>query len=505
MIQKRYYLFLSLIIIIIIAMTMCKLDHDGSNSEGENPEINIKKDTINIPSGTGNYDFGSIIADGDGGTAGSDITFTIENLGTADLTVSSISITAGNMGDFDLTDNTSSPVAPSGSTTFTMRFDPLTTGSKSATVTISNNDSDEGTYTFTIIGIGVEWYGIQTVDAIGDVGSWTSIAVDDSNIYISYWDYTNDDLKFAKSTDFGITWPVENIKTVDSEGSVGAHSSIARNDNYIYISYLQTTGTPDALKFAKSSDWGSTWPSENIFTFNLIGEYEGWWTSLEVNSSNFYIIYGGKPNAIDPYCLKFVKSTDSGASWTTIPIDDSCSPAYNSLAIDEDNIYISYAESHKIVLAKSQDGGTTWQFLPVDTTGNNESDSSIVIESNNIYISYFDCTNGDLRFAKSTDGGATWQTLTIDAGVNTSGTRTSIAADENNIYISYWDKTNCDLKFAKSTDYGNTWNIKTIDSIGDVGGSSSIEVNGNYIFISYYDDTNGDLKFAKSIDGGLTW
>ena len=40
----------------------------------------------------------------------------------------------------------------------------------------------------------------------GDAGKYNSIAVDGSNIYISYLDYYNGDLKFVKSTDGGKTW-----------------------------------------------------------------------------------------------------------------------------------------------------------------------------------------------------------------------------------------------------------------------------------------------------------
>ena len=122
---------------------------------GLQPEINVKQGSTDLLDGADTYNFGSVLADGNDGSASSDITFTIENKGAVDLTISDVAITAGNTGDFDLTDNTSSPVSgPSGITTFTIRFDPLTSGSKSATVTISNNDSDEGTYTFIVTGEG---------------------------------------------------------------------------------------------------------------------------------------------------------------------------------------------------------------------------------------------------------------------------------------------------------------------------------------------------------------
>jgi hypothetical protein len=45
---------------------------------------------------------------------------------------------------------------------------------------------------------------------------------------------------------------------------------------------------------------------------------------------------------------------------------------------------------------------------PGDAGANVGQDNSIAVYGTNIYISYFDLTNYDLKFAKSIDGGETW-------------------------------------------------------------------------------------------------
>ena len=97
----------------------------------------------------------------------------------------------------------------------------------------------------------------KTVDSAGIVGRYTSIAVDGANVYVSYYDYSYGNLKFAVSTDGGATWGLGNVKTVDSAGDVGKYTSIAVDGSNVFISYYDNTNGD--LKFAKSIDNGDTW------------------------------------------------------------------------------------------------------------------------------------------------------------------------------------------------------------------------------------------------------
>jgi hypothetical protein len=70
------------------------------------------------------------------------------------------------------------------------------------------------------------WPGVWnkfTLDSAGDVGKWSSIAVDaDRTVHIAYYDATYGDLKYLRWQN-GATA----ISTVDSEGDVGTYASIA--------------------------------------------------------------------------------------------------------------------------------------------------------------------------------------------------------------------------------------------------------------------------------------
>jgi gliding motility-associated-like protein len=121
------------------------------------PEISVEGNGIEIvdgdvtPSNLDYTDFGlqNVVS----GTI--ERTFTIRNNGNAALNLTGtpiISITGS--ADFTVLTQAVTPVAASGQTTFTISYNPSTVAVHTATITISNNDTDENPYNFTIQGTG---------------------------------------------------------------------------------------------------------------------------------------------------------------------------------------------------------------------------------------------------------------------------------------------------------------------------------------------------------------
>lgn len=120
------------------------------------PEINVTGNSVTIadgdttPSAADFTDFGSVATG-----ANFDRTFTIQNTGTVALTGGPVTFSGTNAADFSLLTAPTFPVAPNGSTTFTVRFTPGATGLRTATVNIPNNDTDENPYDYAIQGTGI--------------------------------------------------------------------------------------------------------------------------------------------------------------------------------------------------------------------------------------------------------------------------------------------------------------------------------------------------------------
>ncbi|MCX6872189.1 MAG: choice-of-anchor D domain-containing protein, partial [Verrucomicrobia bacterium] len=81
-------------------------------------------------------------------------TFTVRNSGTANLTGLGITINGANAGDFSVTANPAVPVAPGGSTTFTVRFAPAALGIRTAALHLASNDADENPFDINLTGTG---------------------------------------------------------------------------------------------------------------------------------------------------------------------------------------------------------------------------------------------------------------------------------------------------------------------------------------------------------------
>ena len=120
------------------------------------PEINVQGNAVTIadgdttPTTADHTDFGG--ADINGATVTR--TYTIQNTGTAALTVGTVSISGTHASNFTVTAQPAASVAPGGSTTFSVRFDPSATGLRTASLSFSNNDASENPYNYSIQGTG---------------------------------------------------------------------------------------------------------------------------------------------------------------------------------------------------------------------------------------------------------------------------------------------------------------------------------------------------------------
>ncbi|WP_179345842.1 LamG-like jellyroll fold domain-containing protein [Winogradskyella ursingii] len=160
------------------------------------PEIDVTSSGISItdgdttPSLTDNTNFG--FAEVTAGTIAK--TFTIENIGTSNLTIGTISITGANAADFTVTTSPAATVAPANTTNLVVTFNPSATGVRNAVLNIANNDSNENPYNFNIRGngyndISCDEYVIHNATFESGTDGWTSGGADAARVTDGTWSY----------------------------------------------------------------------------------------------------------------------------------------------------------------------------------------------------------------------------------------------------------------------------------------------------------------------------
>jgi len=119
---------------------------DAVNGVGK-AEIQVLTDaSVNIPDGSGLIDFGTLITN-----TTATRTFRIRNQGTLDLNLSNLTVPA----PFKISTGLGLTTLKVGqSTTFSVSFTPTAAGLVNQTLSLTTNDSDEGTFDFTVRGTG---------------------------------------------------------------------------------------------------------------------------------------------------------------------------------------------------------------------------------------------------------------------------------------------------------------------------------------------------------------
>lgn len=126
------------------------LDEVNLNIPGPTPpqEINVTFNNVKVISGD-NIAFNAPVNDS------TDVTFTIGNLGTINtLQISSLVLSGPQSSEFQILPPQPDSIVALDSAALTLRFKPLAAGTRSALLTIGNNDADENPFLINLFGVG---------------------------------------------------------------------------------------------------------------------------------------------------------------------------------------------------------------------------------------------------------------------------------------------------------------------------------------------------------------
>ncbi len=270
------------------------------------------------------------------------------------------------------------------------------------------------------------------------------------------------------------------LSVASETGTVGQYSSIAIGpDGAPHIAFYDAT--ENALKHA----WGTSnrvsgawdWQDETIDADRNAGQH----TSMAFGADGTLHIsyYSPADGGVLRHARGIRDATGEGWTWSVTSVSDPASGSagqYSSLALDSaGNPHIAHFLGGLNALAHSwgtwDDGKQLWVWdtETVDNDGSVGTYASLAIDSDDrLHISYFDRSNGALRYAAGTytpgasirgAGNWAWDTrLLDDPDGEIVGQHTSIAVDGSGaVYIAYYDETNGNLKLARTTEVQSTF------------------------------------------------
>ncbi|MBR08745.1 MAG: hypothetical protein CMP48_13840, partial [Rickettsiales bacterium] len=237
----------------------------GEIVEPPAPEIDIYAGIDNTAPSISNgqvttIDFGSVLQ-------GSDLvqTFAIENTGTADLSISNITSSDAS---FSIS-NSISTIAAGATETFSISLSGSTVGSFTADITITNDDADEGTFIFPVVG---EITAPEIALYAGSDNTGTSITSDQTEVI--------DFGSVLQGSDLVETFAIENTGTADlvisditsTDASFSISSSISTIVAGAIETFIVTLSGSTAGSFTADITITNDDADEGTFVFPISGE-----------------------------------------------------------------------------------------------------------------------------------------------------------------------------------------------------------------------------------------
>jgi photosystem II stability/assembly factor-like uncharacterized protein len=186
------------------------------------------------------------------------------------------------------------------------------------------------------------------------------------------------------------------------------------------------------------------------------------------------------------------RTTDRGASWTSVGGAPITGDIYNIDAVDENLALVTTTVGANTFIYRTTNGGTSW--TQVYTQAGGFIDAIHMFDATN-GIAMGDPVGGVFTILKTTNGGLTWNTfgtppaqIGSDAGWNNS---MSVIGTTH-----IWFGTNSGRVY-RSTDGGNTW------SFGLTSFTASVSVG--FVTTNHGVTGGNPSGFNRTTDGGITW
>jgi hypothetical protein len=312
-----------------------------------------------------------------------------------------------------------------------------------------------------------------------------NVAISGNNVYV-VWESvnmnstagaSNSEIMFARSSDSGATFT--SPKSLSNNAGNSANPNVAISGNNVYVAWEDNSAGGTEIIVARSTNNGANFgPARNIS--NSPGESFN--PRIAISGNNVYIVWVdyslGNSTKSD---IMLIRSTNSGANFASAEkLSDSTGEASDPrIAVSESDVYVVWEESTtetgngEIKFARSSDGGASFTSTSNLSSNNGISfDPRIAVSGNNVYVVWEDTTtttaegSSDIFLARSTNNGATFGKVQNLSNNPVESFNPYIAASGSKLFVVWSDDKDGDAEIV-FTD--KTRNIASPEELGAGG------------------------------------
>jgi len=309
---------------------------------------------------------------------------------------------------------------------------------------------------------------------------------------------------------------------------------IVFSDNSIHMVYFN--GSNGESYFRRSSDCGFTWNKNEMIT-GIDDVYSSWAAKIALNNTTIHVVWDDSKLQPPKREIFYRHSIDNGESWDlefNISANDGYRSQNPSIACSGQNAHVVWMDERtgdfEVFYKMSNDSGITWQ----DGQGNVNQDRKltfwpgtdepvgIAVSGNHVHIFFVKITSGNVRrayYLHSPDNGATWEPEKELSNDPLSAYADNIIAEGSNVYVLWtgFKDGNREKYFRRSLDNGTTWEPEIkLTNEPNWSDQADIAANSSHVFVTWMDDrdhydwtgsTSGafELYYKESFDGGSSW
>ena len=321
----------------------------------------------------------------------------------------------------------------------------------------------------------------------------------------------------------------------------------ADREGHVYVAWAHYGGVPGcdtcsnpAAMIEVSTDSGGHWGDPRPLNPHPLGGSASFQVDLQVKVNQDGTVFAAYLDGKDTVVQR---SDDFGATFSDpIAVNAGLGGATDKvgLAVQGDDVYVSFDIVHRFFVAVSHDGGLT--FTPKQMRVKGEEDAftltsgGVIDSKGNVYFTWVSVhqhgaklTPQDLFLTKSEDGSATWSTIWLETGLPEGptcdayscgwdylGPQVVVAVDAaDRISVAY----NAGLVefgpptvwFRTSADGGASWTRRVSIPKAPSGTTEVFPAivggSAGTVYLSWQDNRTGRFNtwFRSSTDGGMTW